>query len=275
VIRGLPSWRWVGAGLLAGLILLAPWGAYQKYFDPPGSRLAKWMLAGDIPVDSRGTGEAIRDSYSEAGLAGVLHNKKENFKQLTEGPDAASQTWDGISDIASGDAAHGVRTIRFARFRWIFPALGLLIVAPFAMLAGAIRGRRDADDWRFAIFCLAVVTAGCVIWALLLWGSEQSRPSIHIGSLALPILAMAGAVAGLRATFPRLATVLVLANAVTVLALYTPALDHVPGSSYSPVAALLAAAALAGYGVCAFGVPPALSRRGNAAALASPGAAAR
>jgi hypothetical protein len=274
LVRGLPSWRWVGAGVLAALLLLAPWSAYQRYFDPPGNRLAKWMLAGDVPIDSRGTGEAIRDSYSQAGWGGVIHNKKENFVQLTEGPDAVSETADGIGDLVSGDAEDGVRTIRFVRFRWILPALGLLIAAPFAMAVGWIRGSRDPDDWRFAIFSLTVVTAGCVAWALLLWGSLQSRPSIHIGSLALPILAMAGAVAGLRATFPRLAAVLVVANVISVLALYAPALDTVPGSGYSVTAAVFAAAGLAGFSICAFGAAGVFSRRQTAAALASPSAAA-
>jgi hypothetical protein len=65
---------------------------------------------------------------------------------------------------------------------------------------------------------------------------------------------MAGAVAGLRAVLPRFAIWWVLLWAAISLAIYTPAFEPLPGTSYSVLSAVLAALALAGYGAVAFGV---------------------
>jgi hypothetical protein len=69
-----------------------------------------------------------------------------------------------------------------------------------------------------------------------------------VGSLAVPLLAIVGCVAGLAACFPRLAAWVVGLNSLFVLAVYTPSLEPPPGTSYSPLTALLAAASLAGVG---------------------------
>ena len=70
---------------------------------------------------------------------------------------------------------------------------------------------------------------------------------IHQGSYLLPILGFCGAVAGLRAVFPRFAIWFVAVAAALMLALYVPAFNPEAGSSYSAFAALLAAAGLAGF----------------------------
>ena len=48
--RGLPSRRWIGVGLAVGIVLMAPWSAFQKYADPPGNRVVKWTLAGELAL---------------------------------------------------------------------------------------------------------------------------------------------------------------------------------------------------------------------------------
>ncbi len=105
--------------------------------------------------------------------------------------------------------------------------------------------------WTLARTCLFVF--GVVLWGLLLFGNVQSRAIVTEGSLALPIVAVAGLVAGLRATHPSLATGLVVVNATTVLLLYAPALEPAPGTSYSAFAAVAAAACLAGFAAILFG----------------------
>ena len=40
-------------GLLSSIILYVPWVIYQKLFDPPGDRLLKWHLAGQVPVTDK------------------------------------------------------------------------------------------------------------------------------------------------------------------------------------------------------------------------------
>jgi hypothetical protein len=90
--------------------------------------------------------------------------------------------------------------------------------------------------------CLGCVAVGCGLWGLILFGPAQSI--IHQGSLLLPVLAVAGAVAGLRAVFPRIALAVVLRNIVIVLLLYVPVLDPTPGPRYSAAAAAAVAACL-------------------------------
>src|SRR5215218_3401363 len=83
--RGLPSWRWLGVAAAVGLLFMAPWSAYQKYADPPGNRLTKWMIGGVIDIDDRGTMETIVDSYEEVGFGGALHAKGQNFVAIVGG----------------------------------------------------------------------------------------------------------------------------------------------------------------------------------------------
>ena len=64
----------------------------------------------------------------------------------------------------------------------------------------------------------------------------------------MPLIAMAGLVAALRALYPRWAEGLVWANVVTVLVIYLPTLVPGPGSgSYSGFALLAAAASLVAF----------------------------
>lgn len=245
--RGLPSRSWLAAGLLAGLLLVAPWTAYQRYADPPGDRVVKWMLGGAVAIDDRSVPTAILDGYREAGVGGTLENKARNFATMTGGERALDEAVDAVDAALAGEPETVVRRVRGILFVHLLASLGLLLLALPAMLAGRGRAGRNPVEWRFALTCFAVVLLGCLAWGLLLFGSPPSRAMLHVSSYALPILAFCGAVAGLRAAFPRFAVWYVPAASAAMLALYAPALDPPPGSGYSALAALLAAAALGGF----------------------------
>jgi hypothetical protein len=251
--RGLPSWRWVGAAVLGGLALMGPWIAYQHYADPPGNRLLKWQLAGDLGIDSKGTLEAIEDGYSEVGFDGALKLKEENFGEMVgwlHGRQELEAAIDGLEEGKPGIAAESVRSYRFFS---LLPFLGILLIAPLAMIVARLRGiRRNEEEWRFALACFVFLAVACVCWGLLLFGTPDARTTIHVGSLAVPLLGLVGCVAGLRACFPRFANWIVGLNALLVLILYTPSLEPDPGTSYSPIAALLALAGLAAFIFFAF-----------------------
>jgi hypothetical protein len=259
--RGLPNWRWLAAAVIAGLALMVPWTAYQHYANPPGNRLLKWQLGGDIMLDSKGTLEAIEDGYSEAGWEGTLENKEDNFGEIVGWPRVEEQSEYFVDALQMGKPGLAAAAIRGTRFFSLLPFLGLLLIAPFAMLI-ARRRSRDEGEWRFAMICFAFVVVASVIWGLLLFGTPDSRSTIHVGSLAMPLLGLVGCVVGLHSVFPRLAATLVGVNVVCVLLLYTPSLTPPPGTAYSPLMALLAVASLAGIVLVTFGLPAA-ARRGS------------
>jgi hypothetical protein len=242
--RGIPSWRWVGVALAVGIVLMAPWSAYQKYGDPPGNRLTKWTLAGVVEIDDRGTLETLDDAYSEAGLGGVLHNKAENFVTMSGGGPAVEWLEAGID---SGSRSEILRAVRAVSFLFLLPSMGLLLLSPFAMAVARRRGRQSPAEWSFALTCFAVFAIGAIIWGLLVFGNLASRTVVHISSYLLPVLGMAGAVAGLRAALPRFSLYYVGLAALLSLALYAPSLDPPAGTAYSAAAVIAAAAALAGF----------------------------
>jgi hypothetical protein len=236
----LPRWRWAAVGCAVAVVLLAPWSAYQKFGDPPGERVTKWMLAGDTGIDRRSTLEAISDGYSEVGFEGAVDNKTANFETMAGGRQVVEELRAAFSQGLSSI----VRTIRIDSFFFFLPALGLLLIAPFLMLLAGIRRNYRAVEWSLAIRCFALVAAGCIVWGLLLFGSPESRAVIHQGTLTIPLLALCGLVLGMRASFPRFAVAFVGLNALLSLALYVPALDPVEGTSYSVAACVMAVVSL-------------------------------
>jgi hypothetical protein len=242
--RGLPSWRWLGVGAAVAIALMAPWSAYQRWEDPPGNRLVKWTLAGVAEVDDRGVVETILDSYGEAGLHGTYENKKQNFITMTNFV-AVEESLDEV--VRHGTLTEVVRTIRGIDFFYLFPSLGLLLLTPFAMVAGWRRRRLNPAEWSFALTCLWILGIGVVGWALICFGNVAAATVIHFGSYLLPLVGLVAGVVGLRAVFPRFALFYVGLSAVLSLAVYAPSLDPPAGSAYSPLAIALSAAALAGF----------------------------
>jgi hypothetical protein len=263
--RGVPNWRWLGVAAVALLALMVPWTAYQHYADPPGNRLLKWQLGGDITLDNKGTLEAIEDGYSEAGWDGTLENKEDNFGEIVGWPRGKTSFEEAVDGVEEGKPGETVAAIRGARFFCLLPFLGLFLIAPFAMLFGRRRAGRNEDEWRFAILCFAFFGIACLVWGLLLFGTPDSRATIHVGSLAVPLLGIVGCVAGLRSLFPRLAAAVVAVNVLFVLLVYTPSLTPPPDSSYSPIAALLALLSLAGIALVTLGLPSSREERSSEA----------
>ncbi len=258
-VRGGLTWRWLGVAALVGIALMAPWSAYQKYGDPPGNRLVKWQIGGVVEVDDRGAVEAIADTYGEIGLGGAIGYKVENFETMA----SVTETYDELENgLDSGSLSGLVRSVRAVSFLYLLPSLGLLLLAPIAMLLAWRRGRREEPEWRFALACFAATAIGALAWGLLIIGGDPQRTSIHVGSYLIPILAICGCVAGLRASQPRFATPYLLAAASLSLLLYLPFLGAPPGSSWSLPNVLLAAAALAAFGVLATGPRRSAAPRG-------------
>jgi hypothetical protein len=248
--RGLPGWRWLGVAAAVGIVVMGSWSAYQRYEDPPGNRLVKYTLGGVVEIDQRGTLEAIADSYREAGFGDVVDNKVQNFLTIAGGEFA----WEMLDAGLEGDTRQLVEALRAIFFFCLVPSLALLLLGPVAMALRRSRGPIEGDEWRFALLCFATVGIGMLAWGLLVFGSLDIRAVVHVGSYLLPILALAGAVVGLRAVWPRFAIWWVALSSLLVLALYVPALTPPPGTAYEP--AMFAAAALALAGFCFLALRP-------------------
>jgi hypothetical protein len=265
--RGLPNWRWIAAGVAVLLLLVGPWSAFQRFEDPPGNRLMKWSLAGVVEIDRRGVLETLADEYGEAGVAGTIENKLENFLTMAGGNpavgapaegavpfgDVITETGDTVTALGEarfGDAASKIREIKHWHLLW---TLGIFLLALPVIALGRLRGHwRDERDWRFARFSLLVSAIGVSAWGLLMFGEVAGRAVVTQGTLAIPLVAMAGVVAALRATYPRLADWFVAANAITVLIVYLPKLAPELDNSYDAFAEVAAIASLAAYVMLAF-----------------------
>jgi hypothetical protein len=260
VIRGVPSWRWIGVGILVGIVVIGPWSAYQKWGDPPGNRLTKWFLGGEAEIDDRSVTETILDEYGHAGLGGVLHDKGQNFVQIFGGGPMATNV---KQVFEAGDFEGVVRPIRSIFFYYLLPSLGLLLAGPVAMAIGYRRRGRDPDEWRLSLWCFAAFGIGALGWALIMFGGHIAQTVIHQGSYLLPILGIVACAVGLRSIYPRFACWWLGLNAVLMLVIYVPSFEPPEGSSFSPFAALLSAVALAAFGFLSLWRP-----RGSAAAAA-------
>jgi hypothetical protein len=127
--------------------------------------------------------------------------------------------------------------------------LGVLALAPILALLLRRRHRaRSPTESKFAGMCLGLAAGACALWVIVQFGAADSITVIHVGSLAVPMLAIMGCVTALAATSLQLAEIVVGVNVLLVLALYTPALSPLPGGTrFSYVFAAAALTCLAGF----------------------------
>jgi hypothetical protein len=251
--RGIPSWRWIAAAIAGLLLFYVPWSAYQHWADPPGNRLLKWQLGGETEINSEGTLEAIENGYSREGVNGTIDLKEENFEEMVGWPRTKNELETGIDDLEAGKPGLALANLRWDRFFSLFPFLGLALLGPIAMIVAWLvkkkrdpEGWRDPDEWRFALLCFAFFAIACVTWGLLLFGTPEARTTIHVGSLAVPLLGLVGCIVGMRSVYPRLGVALAIVNAALVLLIYAPSLTPPEGTSYSDLNGLLTAASVFG-----------------------------
>jgi hypothetical protein len=198
----LRHWRQAVPGAIILLVLVTPWMAYQKWYDPPANRLFKWHLAGQAERDSRGTWETIRDSYAKAGWREAWENKVTNLHTQVFGD------WRDLFDFSAPHAAERRRIEFFHSGR----ALTWWPLA--ALLLAVISRRRWFTPGRELAILGAWLAVTVVIWCLLLFGKYQAV--IHHGSYAVMIGAFVLCAVIIERAGPRWFGVVAILQALTL-----------------------------------------------------------
>lgn len=217
LIREQLDLRGLATACLTGLVLLAPWTAYQKFYEPPANRLLKWHLAGSPGIDDRSFGETIVESYGSRSTAQIAELKASNVRALFG--------W------SLGEGLIGARSVTLHHF---FPSLGLLNLAWLVLL---VKPRVVSPATRFAVL---VSFASIAIWVILMFGPAGT--SACQGSFATTLLACLTSGSVLAALDRRIAiTLLSIHSLAFVIIWITPvAADGKSiGSSHSSLCAFI------------------------------------
>ena len=172
------SLHWLCALAAFGAVA-APWTAYQKFYDPPGNRLLKWHLGGEMGIDRRGALEAIADGYRKAGLATTLRNKWSNVRFQFEG------RWPGLRDF---DLSLKSTRLREGETVYTVRSWGAWILALLAPLLWLVRARPapPAETRRALLELCWWFLGGACVWLALLF--MPNTATIHQGTLVTQLL---------------------------------------------------------------------------------------
>ena len=155
-------------------------------------------------IDDRGVLETILDAYGEAGL----RRHPRTTRQRTSRRSAAAR-WPPTRSGTALDRRQSQRNRphhpRAVNFFYLVPSLGLLLLAPLLMAAGWRRRRLSPAEWSYALTCFAVFGIGAVSGACWSSATASTGPCSTSAATCFRSSGLAGAVAGLRAVFPRFA----------------------------------------------------------------------
>ncbi len=232
VIRSaIPRWRLWLLSAATFAVLAGSWAAYQKWYDPPGNRLAKWHLAGVIPPDDRGTLETIVTAYRARPFEAWLASRGLNVRSLY---------WGRWSDLVAFDFDQRASR-RSDEFYHTFFALGWWNLG-FIALPVLLTGRRDSAVSRLASRAILWTAATFAVWVALYFVGGHTV--IHQGSyttllVLFPVLALA--LARLH-----IAALVVIASAqfVAFAALWMQPLDDMTDAAVHPPALVVALVAV-------------------------------
>lgn len=235
------AWRFVRPGHAAVIVctaalLLAPWMAYQRFYDPPGNALVKLHLAGvEDDKDTRGTLEALVDAYR-----GVTWS------------DWAEGRWANVQEqwfvFGKSGRSHLVDLGQWQQFFHHVPALDFLAFGFLAFAVRRWRGAGDEESTRWLGRLTWYALAATLVWIVLLFPAGTAM--IHHGSYATTALLFFCAAAW-AATLPRWIGTTLLALHVTLFVLIWMPARTLPTASvpavWQPWNAVLMIAAFAAF----------------------------
>lgn len=152
--------------LIAGAVY-APWFAFAKLVDPPGDRLVKWHLAGEISPNSRDALDSITSEYRDAGFA-VIGDKIHNVRVALGDP-----TIENVAGTWTDGVLNQIRAAQVTRLIW----------APGILLVGLFFGwkRVPRTVW-------LMLAAWLAAYVLLEWGGNAASSAwLHTAPMALVV----------------------------------------------------------------------------------------
>jgi hypothetical protein len=210
--RKIPRLGSLATGIAVLLLFLVPWMAYQKFYDPPGNRLVKWHLAGDLQLDSLSFSEALKQGYGRLSAFQIASNKLENVKTLF-GPGLGTAVGQLFAGGASNNGTSGWRATlnwyKTGAFFYVFQSPALLDLGFIAFLFARFRSAKPglraslAGVERLFLFFAAAM----VVWCLLLYAPGSTL--LEMGSMADETLLFVALTVSLALVMPRLAYAIV------------------------------------------------------------------
>jgi len=175
-IRG-ETKSWIQGGLVFFAVAL-PWSAYQRFYEPPGNRLLKWHLGGQIAVDSRGIWQTLREAYGGLTWTQIIDYKLANFRTTLDGNWKQILSWDY-------QQAAGRSTDEFYHLFHALTFWNLGIPLLFTVLGFAALGKKRSTNLREPLVLFTWVLGTLLIWCVMMFGPGQTV--IHQGSFAMMI----------------------------------------------------------------------------------------
>jgi hypothetical protein len=234
VLRTPCLWKaWICAFLLF-LVPMLPWTAFQNFYAPPGNRLLKMHLAGQIEVDPRGTVQTIRDSYAKMTWGQVLAVREANFSlQLPR-----DWAWVGDFSAAGAPGRRGMEFFLLPRSLtwWIFG----LAAFPVTFVRW-----RSVTDWGLHLRVIGWILGTVAVWCLVLFFPTMAI--LHQGSYCVPIALFAVLSVWFEKASPLCLCAIAVLQTATFLTTWTATGDQVAAAPLPAAVAIatLAAAALA------------------------------
>jgi hypothetical protein len=180
VSRARPAVRLLVVTAVAAIVVIAPWTAYQRLYDPRGDQLIRQHLGG--VVDDRPLARTLRERYGSTPIQDIAHNKLVNATTLVGYPNSEYRL------LGPGLAGR----VRDEEFRYVLFGLGLFNLGWLVLAVPSTRRRmRDLLDVALLKLMLMLVGASMVIWVLMLYGPPLSTPITHHGSYATMMLLFA------------------------------------------------------------------------------------
>jgi hypothetical protein len=182
------TWRQLAITAALFVSMLAPWIAYQRFYDPPGDRLLKEHLAGIEDIDPRSLRDAIVDQYARLTpgeyVAGRWANLRAQVLWYPRAPDETISDWLRRQQFFHHLAALDLLCIGF---------VGLWLRRP--RQAAAADDDDDHDDARrvmrqLVLYALATIAVWCVL--MYMPGAAIVHQGSYLATMVLFVAASVG-----------------------------------------------------------------------------------